>query len=69
MSERETQMPPAVPLDRFAGKWIVWDNGRTRIVASGNTLEEAVAAGGAAGEGDPIYEKLPKASRWLGAIG
>ena len=68
MSERETQPPPAVPLDRYAGKWIAWDNDRTRIVTSGSSLEEAVAAAGAAGEGDPIYEKIPKASRWLGAM-
>ena len=53
--------PPAVvvPIE-YAGQWIAWNRDKTRIVASGPTLEEAVRAAKAAGEMQPSFAKVPK---------
>lgn len=57
---------PRVPKE-YSGKWIAWDFNRTRIVASGTSLEEAKQAAQAAGEIRPILAKVPRADvRFLG---
>src|SRR5260370_41643486 len=57
---------PIVPIE-YAGKWIAWNQEGTRIVASGQTLQEAIEAAAKAGESDPILGKAPKADvRFVG---
>ena len=51
---------PIVPLE-YAGKWIAWNHEHTRIIASGGTVEDVVKAAAAAGETDPIFDKVPRA--------
>ena len=59
---------PVVPI-QYAGQWIAWDHTDTHIVASGRTLEDAVAAAKAAGEKEPIFAKAPKADvRFVGGL-
>jgi hypothetical protein len=45
----------AVPF-QLGGKWIAWSSDGTRIVASGDTLDECERAG----EKDPSFEKTPR---------
>jgi hypothetical protein len=51
---------PTVPIE-YAGKWIAWDHGVTRIIASGESLSEVVQAAEQAGEIDPVLDKVPRA--------
>ncbi len=53
---------PIVPL-KYAGKWIAWNHERTRIVASGRTVQEVMNAAKAAGEADSILEKVRTVSQ------
>jgi hypothetical protein len=55
---------PVVPLE-YAGLWIAWDRGHTRIVASGLSFNAAYQAAIAAGEPEPILGKAPQAEIWL----
>ena len=58
--------PPTVP-KKYAGKWIVWNYQRTKIVASGDSFVEAKQAAAAAGESKPIFAKAPRADvRFIG---
>ena len=58
---------PTVPIE-YAGKWIAWDHGMTRIVASGATPREVRDAAIKAGEPRPILGKSPAANvRMIGA--
>jgi hypothetical protein len=50
---------PTVPKE-YAGKWIVWDFDRTKIIASGNTLKEAEQAAAKTCEERPVFSKVPK---------
>jgi hypothetical protein len=52
---------PTVPKE-YAGKWIAWDHEMTRIVASGNSLVEAMQAAKTVGEADPVIGKVPRAN-------
>ena len=64
--KRELPEPPIVPR-KYAGKWIAWNHGQTRIVASGRTYAEAYDAAVAAGETDPLLAKAPQAKvRFVG---
>lgn len=57
---------PAVPR-KYAGQWIAWDHDHTRIIASGTTYAEARDAAVAAGESDPLLDKIPRADvRFVG---
>ena len=57
-----------VPLE-LGGKWIAWDDEGVKIVASGDTVEEAKALATAAGVVTPILEKAPPAnSGFVGRI-
>ena len=60
-SESKPVESPIVPLE-YAGLWIAWNHERTRIIASGRTVEEVVKAAAAAGEKDPMFDKAPKAN-------
>jgi hypothetical protein len=63
---RRPKEPLLVPKD-YAGQWIAWDRGQTRIVASGRTFAEAKERAVAAGESDPVMAKAPKADvRFVG---
>jgi hypothetical protein len=52
------RQPPPVPPE-YVGKWIAWDRAETRILASGETFEEVQRAAVAAGESEPVVEKIP----------
>ncbi len=58
MSRRKEAESPIVPR-QYAGLWIAWNHGQTKIVASGRTLAEACEAARLAGEGDPVLAKVP----------
>lgn len=51
---------PVVPIE-FAGKWIAWDFGQTRIIASGRSYEDTLQQALQAGEKRPVLEKAPDA--------
>lgn len=56
-----TEMSPVPPVPReLSGKWIAWDSRHDRIIASGDALEEVLAAAERAGETDSVLEKLPR---------
>jgi hypothetical protein len=60
--------PPIIPIE-YAGLWIAWSQDRTRIVASGHTLDDAIRAAEATSEKEPSYEKAPKANvRFVGGL-
>lgn len=52
---------PTVPIEH-AGKWIAWDHGMTRIVASGESPTEVLESAKKVGVFDPILDKSPRAS-------
>lgn len=57
---------PAVPR-KYAGQWIAWDHEHSRIIASSTTYAEARNAALAAGENDPLLDKVPRADvRFVG---
>jgi len=68
MSEQHSpKHPPTVPKE-YAGKWIAWDQQQSRIVASGQTYDEAYQAAIDAGEQKPLLAKAPSAKvRFVGA--
>ncbi|MGE3240599.1 MAG: DUF5678 domain-containing protein, partial [Pirellulales bacterium] len=51
---------PIVPRE-YAGKWIAWDQGRTQIVACGDTPSEVIDLTNRTGILEPILEKVPRA--------
>jgi hypothetical protein len=53
---------PRVP-GELRGKWVAWDRNQTRIVASGDTFEEAKGAAGAAGESSVLMARVPAQDR------
>ena len=63
MKSRRTPKEPIVVPREYAGRWIVWDRRRARIVASGKDLQEAKVAADAAGEEEPGFEWVPPADR------
>lgn len=70
-SARRTPQPerPTVPAE-YSGKWVLWSQDGMRIVASGETIEDAERAARQAGESDCIYEWIPPADAGLlGAAG
>jgi hypothetical protein len=48
---------------QYSGKWIAWDDDAAKIVASGETLEEARQRAVAAGIEQPGLEFVPPADR------
>jgi hypothetical protein len=68
MSEHQESGRPVVSIE-YAGRWIAWDSRKTRIVATGNTVQEVQSAATAAGEEQPILAKVPAANaRLIGPI-
>lgn len=67
-SESTDQQTPIVP-KKYAGKWIAWDHGHPpRIIASGEHYAPTRQAAIAAGEADPLMDKVPSAAvRFIGA--
>lgn len=53
---------PGAPRE-LSGKWVAWDRDQTRIVASGDTFEEAKEAAGAAGESAVLMARIPAGIR------
>lgn len=54
---------------KFCGLWIAWNHAQTKIVASGKTLDEAIAAAEWTGEKQPLFTKAPQAeSRFVGGL-
>ncbi|HLN33030.1 MAG TPA: hypothetical protein VK395_35195 [Gemmataceae bacterium] len=62
-SPQREQPPNTVVPVKYAGKWIAWNQDRTRILGGGSTIQEAQAAAQAAGEAEPGYEWVPPADR------
>ena len=57
-----------VPLE-LGGKWLAWNDEGVKIVAVGDSADEAKAAAEAAGVVAPILEKAPSAnSGFIGRI-
>lgn len=50
--------PQVVPQE-YGGKWVVWTEDHTRIVAAADTLDEAWAAAERIGLRDPIFLWVP----------
>ncbi len=68
MSERSEAEPPMVP-KRYAGLWIAWNHELTKIVASGQTFDEACEAARIVGEKEPVLAKVPKPNvRFVGTL-
>lgn len=58
--------PPTVPR-KYCGMWIAWNHARTKIVASGKTLPETIAAAEQVGEAKAYFTKAPHATaRFVG---
>lgn len=62
MSENQEVKQRPVVSEEFAGKWVAWSSDGSRIVASGGSLKETVAAAKSAGEADPAFEWIPPAN-------
>lgn len=45
---------------RYAGRWIALSDNRKRVVASGSTLQEALANARKKGVQDPILSRIPR---------
>ncbi len=65
-TQNNIKHPPPVPPE-YLGKWIAWNRYQTRIVASGQTVTEAIAAAKQAGEPNPILAKVPRTEHFVGA--
>jgi hypothetical protein len=64
---RKTNLPQIVPQE-YGGKWIAWTKDARRIVAVGDTPEEAQAAAERAGVRDATYQWAPPpAERFIGS--
>ncbi len=64
----KTNPVPKVP-KKFCGLWIAWNHAQTKIVASGKTLPEAIAAAERCGEETPFFTTAPRAeSRFVGGL-
>jgi len=56
-----------VPIE-YAGKWVAWNSGHSRIVAHSDSLEELWQAVHDQGISDPVFEKVPRVDiRFVGA--
>jgi hypothetical protein len=59
LNQQDPRQRPSVPKE-FGGKWIAWNSNATRIIASGETLEDCAAAAAQSGEANPQFEKVPR---------
>jgi len=49
--------PQPAPME-YAGQWVAWNKDETQIIAHGTDVAKVRAAAIAAGEDDPILEKV-----------
>ncbi len=54
---------PRVPSE-LSGKWVAWDRDETRIVASGDTFDEAKQSAAAAGQSAVLMARVPAQPRF-----
>lgn len=62
----DSEMPDVVPAE-LCGKWIAWDENALHIVASGDSMQEAIDKARVLGVIEPYLEKTPPAR--MGFIG
>ncbi len=55
----QPRQEPQPVTEEYSGKWIAWNEEQTRIVASGETFDEAEEAAKKAGVKRPVMEKVP----------
>ena len=60
----DTRAPDIVP-SAYAGKWIAWSKDAARIVAAGDTPDEARAAAERAGVHEIVYQWVPPTDELL----
>jgi len=53
---------PRVPKE-YTGKWVAWDRDETRIVATGDTFDEAKQSAAAAGQSAVLMARVPAQPR------
>jgi hypothetical protein len=56
--ERFPDRPMPVPAE-YAGQWIAWDSKRIHIIAHGTDMPTVYSDALAAGQTDPILQKVP----------
>jgi hypothetical protein len=64
--EEQIVEPPPTPPQKYAGNWIAYNADKTKIIASGESLEAARNAANEAGEPNPIFCKVPRGFRVAG---
>ena len=58
-----TPSRPSAPTE-YSGKWIAWDSPeRTKIIASGDSYDDAYDAAQATSVPDPVLQKVPARKR------
>lgn len=65
MSQHKRKTEMIVPLE-YAGKWIVWDEKHTKIIASGASLETARKNAVKTGKKRVWYDKAPAKNEFFG---
>ena len=58
MTSPQPQQRPPAP-EQYAGQWVAWDKDQKNIIASGSDVSKVRAEALAAGENDPLLEKVP----------
>lgn len=58
MKSRSTEKDIVVPIE-YAGKWIAWNADQTKILSSGETIQDARNKAFQAGEKTPWLDKVP----------
>jgi hypothetical protein len=54
---------PRLPKE-LSGKWVAWDRDETRIVATGDTFDEAKQSAAAAGQSAVLMARVPMSSQF-----
>lgn len=63
--KRRIKHPPTVDVGKYGGKWIAWDHGDNKVIASGRTFGSTYDKAVKSGEKQPIMEKVPRADQFL----
>lgn len=58
MKSNQKEKDIIIPL-KYAGKWIAWNADQTKIVSSGETIQEARHKASQKGEKTPWMDKVP----------
>ena len=67
MNSSALKNEPIVPIE-FAGKWIVWNENHTQIVASGNSFREAHEKVQKIGKKKVWFDKVPSKDEFFGGM-